>query len=139
MLPDMDLDPLRRQAPLDGDRRRWLRASVGAGMAAAIPALLPARAQASADPLVVGGLAVTCNLTLPVACVSKAASNATAAATATQYAFEYNKYNGWPEIKESLMTGRIQAAYMLAPLVMDLADKGIPRHDAELSGQRHLR
>ena len=24
------------------------------------------------------------------------------------------------------MTGRIQAAYMLAPLVMDLADKGIP-------------
>ncbi|MEP6505444.1 MAG: ABC transporter substrate-binding protein, partial [Betaproteobacteria bacterium] len=39
---------------------------------------------------------------------------------------EYSKYNGWPEIKESLMTGRIQAAYMLAPLVMDLADKKIP-------------
>ncbi|MEO7496176.1 MAG: ABC transporter substrate-binding protein, partial [Massilia sp.] len=32
----------------------------------------------------------------------------------------------WPEIKESLMTGRIQAGYMLAPLVMDLADQGIP-------------
>src|SRR4029077_4460936 len=32
----------------------------------------------------------------------------------------------WPEIKESVMAGRIQAAYMLAPLVMDLADKKIP-------------
>ncbi|UUZ47126.1 ABC transporter substrate-binding protein [Massilia sp. B-10] len=41
-------------------------------------------------------------------------------------AFEYSKYSGWPEIKESLMTGRIQAAYMLAPLVMDLTDKRIP-------------
>jgi NitT/TauT family transport system substrate-binding protein len=40
--------------------------------------------------------------------------------------FEYSKYSGWPEIKESLMTGRIQAAYMLAPLVMDLADTRIP-------------
>jgi NitT/TauT family transport system substrate-binding protein len=29
-------------------------------------------------------------------------------------------------VKESLMTGNIQAAYMLAPLVMDLADKKIP-------------
>jgi NitT/TauT family transport system substrate-binding protein len=33
---------------------------------------------------------------------------------------------GWPEIKESLMAGRIQAGYMLAPLVMDLADRGVP-------------
>jgi NitT/TauT family transport system substrate-binding protein len=43
-----------------------------------------------------------------------------------RYEYEYSKYNGWPEVKESLMAGRIQAAYMLAPLVMDLADKGIP-------------
>lgn len=41
-------------------------------------------------------------------------------------AFEFSRFSGWPEIKESLMTGRIQAAYMLAPLVMDLADKRIP-------------
>jgi NitT/TauT family transport system substrate-binding protein len=40
--------------------------------------------------------------------------------------FEYSKYNGWPEIKESLMSGRIQAAYMLAPLIMDLSTKRIP-------------
>jgi len=72
-------------------------------------------ADAPAETLVVGGLPVTCNLTLPVACVA-----------AGQGQFEYSKYSGWPEIKESLMAGRIQAAYMLAPLVMDLADKKIP-------------
>ena len=75
--------------------------------------------------MVVGGLPVTCNLTLPVACVAKAASGADKSG-APQLGFEYGKYSGWPEIKEALMAGRIQAAYMLAPLVMDLADKRIP-------------
>jgi len=74
----------------------------------------------------VGGLPVTCNLTLPVACVAKAASNGAADADSPRFEYEYSKYNGWPEIKESLMAGRIRAAYMLAPLVMDLADRGIP-------------
>jgi len=76
--------------------------------------------------LAVGGLPVTCNLTLPVACVANAAANEVAAPDAPRFEFEYSKYSGWPEIKESLMAGRVQAAYMLAPLVMDLADKGIP-------------
>jgi NitT/TauT family transport system substrate-binding protein len=113
-----------RPLPVRADRRRWLRASAGAGMAAALPGLLPLRAQAAADPLVVGGLAVTCNLTLPVACTARAALNQKAGAGT--FAYEYSKFNGWPEVKESLMSGRIQAAYMLAPLVMDLADKRIP-------------
>jgi len=39
---------------------------------------------------------------------------------------EYSKFSGWPELKEALMAGKIQAAYMLAPMVMDLADKGVP-------------
>ena len=77
------------------------------------------------EPLVVGGLPVTCNLTLPVACMAKDASIKAGTAT-NDFDFEYSKYSGWPEIKESLMAGRIQAAYMLAPLVMDLADKKIP-------------
>ena len=79
----------------------------------------------SADSaLVVGGLPVTCNLTLPIACAArilqKNAGNVKGAL------FEYSKYSGWPELKESLMAGRIQAAYMLAPLVMDLTTKNIP-------------
>lgn len=86
--------------------------------AAALPFGLSACSKHDPDALIVGGLPVTCNLTLPVACV--------AAAHTSRFRFQYSKYNGWPEIKESLMAGRIQAAYMLAPLVMDLADKGIP-------------
>jgi len=78
------------------------------------------------NSLIVGGLAVTCNLTLPIACVGKGTVNQSLPAGAPRFEYEYSKYNGWPEVKESLMSGRIQAAYMLAPLVMDLADKGIP-------------
>ena len=69
---------------------------------------------------------MTCNLTLPVACVARAAANGAAKGAGPQFEFEFSKYNGWPEIKESLMAGRVQAAYMLAPLVMDLADKRVP-------------
>jgi NitT/TauT family transport system substrate-binding protein len=75
-------------------------------------------------PLLVGGLPVTCNLTLPVACAARTA--ALKAGQATGRDFDYGKYSGWPELKESLMSGRIQAAYMLAPLVMDLTAKEIP-------------
>src|SRR5262245_25773702 len=39
---------------------------------------------------------------------------------------EYTKYSGWPELKESLMAGKVKAAYLLAPMAMDLADQGIP-------------
>jgi len=94
-------------SPIDGRRRALL---LGAAAAA-----LPIKAFAARGPLVVGGLPVTCNLTLPVACVARAGGQ-----------FEYSKYSGWPEVKESLMAGRIQAAYMLAPLVMDLVDRKIP-------------
>ena len=96
-------------------RRRVLHAAAAAAL---VPLATPPRAQ-SAKPLLVGGLPVTCNLTLPVACVA-----ATADLKAQPFAF--SKYSGWPEIKESLMTGRIQAAYMLAPLIMDLAESAIP-------------
>jgi len=38
----------------------------------------------------------------------------------------YVRYSGWPELKEALVSGRVKAAMMLAPMVMDLADKGVP-------------
>jgi len=97
----------------------------GLAAAAAVP-FVGSCAAKKANSLVVGGLPVTCNLTLPVACTGKEVTNRAAPAGTAKYEFEYSKYNGWPEIKESLMAGRIQAGYMLAPLVMDLADKGIP-------------
>jgi NitT/TauT family transport system substrate-binding protein len=83
--------------------------------------LLGGCSRAEAEPLTVGGLAVTCNLTLPVACEANGKAK-----QGTDLAFGYSRYTGWPEVKESLMSGEIQAAYMLAPLVMDLADKKVP-------------
>jgi NitT/TauT family transport system substrate-binding protein len=108
----------------------WQRRRVLQALAAtALPAgLLSCSGQEQSDSLLVGGLPVTCNLTLPVACEARAKLNtqlATQAGT-PQFSYAYSKYSGWPEIKESLMAGRIQAAYMLAPLVMDLAHKRIP-------------
>jgi len=104
-------------------RRQFLQGA----LAASLPlGLLSCAADQQQQPLVVAGLPVTCNLTLPIACVARAAANAASPATQPRLAYEYSKYGGWPEIKESMMTGRIQAAYMLAPLVMDLADKKIP-------------
>lgn len=99
-------------------RRRLLQAMVAASLPAG---LLACGKGAEPGRLVVGGLPVTCNLTLPVACVARGKLG-----DGQTPVFEFSKYSGWPEIKESLMAGRIQAAYMLAPLVMDLADKKIP-------------
>jgi NitT/TauT family transport system substrate-binding protein len=100
-------------------RRSLLFAGAATGLATALSL---SRSTAADKPLQVGGLPVTCNLTLPVA----AQAAAIAARSPGQQQFEFSKFSGWPEIKESLMAGRIQAAYMLAPLVMDLADKSIP-------------
>jgi NitT/TauT family transport system substrate-binding protein len=106
-------------------RRKLLRRALTAAVLPTLGGPGAARA-AKPRPLQVGGLPVTCNLTLPVACVARAAANGAANDVGPPFAFEFSKYNGWPEIKESLMAGRVQAAYMLAPLVMDLADKRVP-------------
>jgi NitT/TauT family transport system substrate-binding protein len=71
--------------------------------------------------LAIAGLPVTCNLTLPIACEARKLDR-----TSTRANFEYKRYNGWPEVKEALISGQIDAAYMLAPLVMDLAAKDVP-------------
>ncbi|MGQ0548203.1 MAG: ABC transporter substrate-binding protein [Armatimonadota bacterium] len=96
------------------------------GAMAAVLLLSAATAEApAAEPLKVGGLPVTCNLTLPVAC--HALQNATKAGqTIVGSPAEYLKFTGWPELKESLIAGRVKVAYFLAPLAMELADKGIP-------------
>ncbi len=73
------------------------------------------------ETLLVGGLPVTCNLTLPIACMARNLDRNSMRAN-----FEYVRYSGWPEIKESLLTGTVNAAYMLAPLVMDLVTKDVP-------------
>jgi NitT/TauT family transport system substrate-binding protein len=120
--------PIERGHRRDVARRWLLRGALGAGAAAALA--LPARRflapAAEAEPVKVGGLAVTCNLTLPIASAANEAANPFGMAEGGRLAFQFSRYNGWPELKESLMSGDLQAAYMLAPLVMDLADKQVP-------------
>ena len=79
------------------------------------------RSRGQIETLIVGGLPVTCNLTLPIACVARDLER-----TFSRANFQYKRFNGWPEIKESLISGNINAAYMLAPLVMDLVTKDVP-------------
>ena len=106
-------------------RRQILQAACASALPLTLFGCSGGQKNGEREPLVVAGLPVTCNLTLPVACTGKEAA-IKAGTAANDFRFEYNKYSGWPEIKESLMAGRIQAGYMLAPLVMDLADKKIP-------------
>jgi NitT/TauT family transport system substrate-binding protein len=79
------------------------------------------RSRAELQTLTVGGLPVTCNLTLPIACEARNLDT-----TITRANFEYKRYSGWPEVKESLISGELDAAYMLAPLVMDLVTRDVP-------------
>jgi NitT/TauT family transport system substrate-binding protein len=120
----VDGDARNLEARLRLSRRQVLQGAVAT--AVSLGAFGCGREEQGDRPLLVGGLPVTCNLTLPVACSAKAVSNRAAAPGAPRFEYEYSKYSGWPEIKESLMAGRIEAAYMLAPLVMDLADHKIP-------------
>src|SRR5947207_940975 len=39
---------------------------------------------------------------------------------------QFMRYSGWPELKEAFIAGQVKAAMLLAPMAMDLADKGIP-------------
>jgi NitT/TauT family transport system substrate-binding protein len=76
-------------------RRQLLKGALAASLPFALAR--PVRAAPRA-PLVIGGLPVTCNLTLPVACAARAASNARAGGGRT--GFEFSKYSGWAEVKE---------------------------------------
>ena len=59
------------------------------------------RSRAELETLIVAGLPVTCNLTLPIACEAR-----DLVTTSSRANFEYKRYNGWPEIKESLISGQ---------------------------------
>jgi NitT/TauT family transport system substrate-binding protein len=105
-------------------RRRDLIVGAAGLAAAAVAGPACRSSKQRAGGLVIGGLPVTCNLTLPIACTSRRLSRERGLQSGDL--FEYAKYSGWPEVKESLMAGKIEAAFMLAPLVMDLVTKKIP-------------
>src|SRR5262245_684015 len=40
--------------------------------------------------------------------------------------FEPVRFNGWPELKESFLSGHLEAAFILAPMGMALREQGVP-------------
>jgi NitT/TauT family transport system substrate-binding protein len=60
----------------DSPLRRQLLGGLLSAAVPALPLILPSSARAADAPIQVGGLPVTCNLTLPIACVAKAANAA---------------------------------------------------------------
>ena len=110
--------------PASPDRRRLLGASLGAGL----PPPCRRCCRRPRTPRASRWSSAACPSPATSRCPSPAsrARPPTSRRARAEFDYEYSKYSGWPEIKESLMSGRIQAAYMLAPLVMDLADKKIP-------------
>ncbi|HEY3568915.1 MAG TPA: ABC transporter substrate-binding protein [Thermoanaerobaculia bacterium] len=67
----------------------------------------------------VGFLPVTCHLTCPVTdWINKSMTG--------KGFYEPVRFNGFPEIKESLIAGYLPATFMLAPLAMALRQQGVP-------------
>jgi NitT/TauT family transport system substrate-binding protein len=77
--------------------------------------------QGSADQrqmLKVGFLPVTCHLTCPVTDFASKFSKTTR--------FESQRFTDFPTMVESIKAGRIEAAFMIAPLAMKLREQGVP-------------
>jgi NitT/TauT family transport system substrate-binding protein len=68
--------------------------------------------------LKVGFLPVTCHLTCPVTDFASKASKSTR--------FESQRFTDFPTMAESIKAGRIEAAFMIAPLAMKLREEGVP-------------
>src|SRR5215470_14415729 len=68
--------------------------------------------------LKVAFLPVTCHLTCPVTDFATKASKSTR--------FESQRFTDFPSMAESIKAGRIQAAFMIAPLAMKLREEGVP-------------
>src|SRR5450631_4947202 len=72
----------------------------------------------SREVLKVGFLPVTCHLTCPVTAFASKNSQSTR--------FESQRFTDFPTMAESIKAGRIQAAFMTAPLAMKLREEGVP-------------
>jgi NitT/TauT family transport system substrate-binding protein len=68
--------------------------------------------------LKVAFLPVTCHLTCPVTDFATKASKSTR--------FESQRFTDFPTMAESIKAGRIEAAFMIAPLAMKLREEGVP-------------
>lgn len=67
----------------------------------------------------IGFLPVTCHLTCPVTdFINKEMAGGST--------FEPIKFSGWPELKESFISGHTRATFILAPMAIALREQGVP-------------
>jgi NitT/TauT family transport system substrate-binding protein len=67
----------------------------------------------------VGFIPVTCHLTCPVTHFINQKMSGEAL-------FDPIRFNGWPELKEMLLSNNLEATFILAPLAMSLREQGVP-------------
>src|SRR6187200_833351 len=67
----------------------------------------------------VGFLPVTCHLTCPVTHFINKQMHG-------EGPFEPVRFNGFPEMKESFISKKLEATFMIAPLVMKMREQGVP-------------
>ena len=72
-----------------------------------------------ASPFRVGFIPVTCHLTCPVTHFINENTHGDAV-------FEPVRFSGWPELKETFLSGHLEATFILAPLAMALREQGVP-------------
>jgi len=131
-----------------GPRQRVNRRQVLAGaFAAALPALALPVSAGAAKPLMVGGLPVTCNLTLPVACVARSAANGADKSAApsglqlsTELTLDFFGFEAVRQREELLPVARHSCALQSAPIRMldaermDGLDSSAQRQRAKVVG-----
>ncbi len=67
----------------------------------------------------VGYIPVTCHLTCPV-------TNFINERTKGDGLFEPVRFSGWPELKETFLSGDLDASFILAPMAIALREQGVP-------------
>ena len=82
-------------------------------------AWLVGRGTGEAERFRVGFLPVTCHLTCPVTHFIHRESGGDGL-------FEPVRFSGWPELKESFLSGYLPATFLLAPLAIALREAGVP-------------
>ena len=95
----------------------WVSAITGAHLAMNLPK--PATWFAKEKKMKIGFLPVTCHLTCPVTDFINKEMHG-------KGFFEPMKFSGFPELKESFISGDLRATFILAPMAIALREQGVP-------------
>ena len=97
----------------------WVAAISAAHVAMNLPKPSTWFVKESERKMKIGFLPVTCHLTCPV-------TDFIDTQVEGQGAFEPVKFSGFPELKESFLSGDLRATFILAPMAIALREQGVP-------------